>query len=495
MKKRHVTDIKTCCPRSRKSVIFGVVILVCFILAAGNSLAGQEKKEKTVTWKSEPEKVKIDDDLSYIYQQDTSSRLTALHILVKGGKRAVPPKQRGLAFLTTRLAVELPELNRIWRLMELGSTLYYHVEGDFLIISIRSLSEHLDETLDIILQGIKNPLFSGIRIENVKKYMEHRGKGEDDSPEQLMELTFFNTFFNAAANTYAGSIFGDPETLANIKKKDIQDFYDRCFNSANMIITVCSDLEKTALTPIMTKHFTDLPTGEPVKTKPVQVVIPEKKELFLGKNTRQVLISYGALLPRMSRGDYVSMVMLENLLGKGIGSKLWPLRAQKELAYSLDTRFIQMQDAGLLIILLRTDSDKRREARQALKDLLVNIHTAGFTMEDLDTARKLSKADFLRDNETKERRVRTLSYFEAMGVGIDFFTGFFSQMDQVTLEDFNAFLKKVLNPAQLLEVVIGPEVPEVPGVSGEAGESGESVESEESEEKVPEKAGSTGSKI
>ena len=170
-----------------------------------------------------------------------------------------------------------------------------------------------------------------------------------------------------------------------------------------------------------------------------------------------MLISFGALLPGMSRKNFALIYMLENLLGKGIGSKLWPLRAKKELAYSLNTRFFQMKDAGLLTIFLKTDISKREEAHQALKGLIIDLYKKGITPEDLAITKVRSRADFLRDNETKVRRAQWLAYFEALRVGFDYLEAFFSQLDQVTLEDLNTYLKKVLNPDQLLEVVIGRE--------------------------------------
>ena len=425
---------------------------------------GAQVREKEKIWKNQPEKVVVNDHLSFIYQQDLSSKITVIHILVKGGKRAVPVSQRGLSFITTGLAVEMPDIDEVRQLMQLATVHYYHVHGDYVTISIRCLTENLEKTLKIIARVLRKPLFSGLRISNVKRYLKHRQKAEEDSPERLMELTYFNTLFTS----YAGSIYGDLESLKKIKRKNILNFYKRFFNHANMFISVNTDLSKAEMIPIISKNFDSFPPGEIQQLEKVQASVPEKKEIFIKKDNQQVLISFGALLPGMSRKNFALIYMLENLLGKGIGSKLWPLRAKKELAYSLTTRFIQMQNAGLLIIFLKTDISKREEANQALKGLIIDLYKNGVTPEDLAITKVRSKADFLRDNETKERRSQWLAYFEALGVGFDYLEAFFSHLDQVTLEDLNTYLKKVLNPDQLLEVVIG-------GESGDEEETGSSA--------------------
>jgi zinc protease len=428
-----------------------LAVFVIFICLSGHILAQVQKKDKV--WKHQPEKVVINDHFSIIYQQDVSSEITVVHILVKGGKRAVPASQRGLSFITTGLAVEMPDIDEVRQLIQMATAHYYHVHGDYVTISIRSLTENLEKSLKIIARALKKPLFSGLRISNVKRYLKHRQKAEEDSPEQLMELTFFNTLFTS----HAGSIYGDLESLKKIKRKDILHFYKRFFNHANMVISVCTDLSKAELIPIIGKYFDSLPPGETQQLETVRASVPRKKEIFFKKDNQQVLISFGALLPRMSRKNFALIYMLENLLGKGIGSKLWPLRAKKKLAYSLKTRFIQMEDAGLLTIFLRTDISKKEEAHKSLKGLIIDFYKNGISPEDFAITKVRSRADFLRDNETKERRSQWLAFFEALGVGFDYLEAFFSYLDQVTLDDLNSYLKKVLNPDQLLEVVIGEE--------------------------------------
>jgi len=419
-------------------------------------------------WKHQPEKIQLkvnnDDNnyLSFIFQQDPSSEITVIQILIKGGKRAAPVSQRGLAVITTRLSVEMTTATSVRELMHLGSTFLYHVEGDYSTITVKSLSENLEETLAIITKVIKKPLFSGLRIRNIKKFMEHRKKREEDSPEQLMELTCFKAFFagtgkNDRDHGYAGSIFGDPDSRKKIKKKDIVHFYNRFFNRSHMVISVSSNLAKAEMETIIKKYFAGFPPGKPFEFQPVQSSIPTEKEFFLKRDNQQVLISFAALLPGMSRENYVLIYMLENILGKGIGSKLWPLRAQKDLAYNLNSRFRQLKDAGLLIIYLKTDAEKKQEAYLALKELITDFYKTGITKEELDITKVRARADFLRENETKVGKAQSLGYFDASGLGFDFIEAFFSYVENVTVDDFNGYLKKVLNPDRLIEVTIGPE--------------------------------------
>ncbi|MCP5047594.1 MAG: insulinase family protein, partial [bacterium] len=107
-------------------------------------------------------------------------------------------------------------------------------------------------------------------------------------------------------------------------------------------------------------------------------------------------------------------------------------------------------------IYLKTENKKKEEAHQSLKKLITGIYKTGITKDDLAVARVHAKADFLRSCETKEQRARQIAYFEAMGLGFGFLEGFFPAVDRTSLDDLNGYLKKVLNPEQMVEVMIGP---------------------------------------
>jgi predicted Zn-dependent peptidase len=67
------------------------------------------------------------------------------------------------------------------------------------------------------------------------------------------------------------------------------------------------------------------------------------------------------------------------------------------------------------------------------------------------------KSSFLRNNETKEERANTLSYFEALGLGLEFFNAFFSEIEAVSLEEINVYIKDILIPEKRIEVIVGPK--------------------------------------
>ena len=472
--------------------LFPLLFIIFFLgwlqFAQDNSMQNTQETQgvqKRKTWKNSPERIQVANKnkenensapFSFIFQQDISSPLTVIRLLIAGGKKSEPLDRKGLAFLTTRLAVEIPENSDVIKLMTLGSSISADVEGDYSSITITCLSENLAETLKIFSRTFMDPLFSSLRISTIKKNMVYQQKNEEDNTELLMEREYFNIFLEN--NGYGGSIFGlaegNPNSLEVIKKKDIENFYNTYFNRSHISIVVISDLIHSEIEPIIKKYFQTLALvpGEPVQS--VQEVGPsvqegqpkeefrndihnEKREYYFKKENIQSLVSLGALLPGMSPRHFVCAYMLENLLGGGIGSRIWPLREEMNLAYSLKAKAIQLKDAGIMWIYLKTDSSRKERAFGALKEILSNLYKNGISEEEFFAVKVRTRAHFMRNNETKEMRTFYLGLFERIGPGFEFIENFFSAVDTLTLADFNAYIQQVLKPGILVNIIIGPE--------------------------------------
>jgi zinc protease len=90
--------------------------------------------------------------------------------------------------------------------------------------------------------------------------------------------------------------------------------------------------------------------------------------------------------------------MLENLLGEGIGSKLWPLRSEMNLAYNLKAKAIQMRKAGILWVYLKTDNSRKEKASDALTKILTDLYQNGVSAEEFAATKIRTRAYFLRSN-------------------------------------------------------------------------------------------------
>jgi zinc protease len=417
--------------------LWGLALLAA---SAGRGLAAQKKV--------------LENGLTVILERDESSANTILQILIKGGMRAEPPAKRGLAFLTTRLSIDIPDLEKAQQLISLATRASANAGGDYSLISIECLSANLEPSLKVLSKIFLDPVFSGIRVETTKEHMEHQSRLEEDDSVQLGHLTALRAFF--AGSGYAGSMYGDKASLEVLKSKDVSELYKSEFVAPNIIMSFASDLPESTLLDLVGKYFSGLPAGHMVALSPVAASEPERKSIPIERDTKQTFISLAYRLPGISRRNFALASVLESLLGKGQGSRLWTLRAELKLAYNVNCRATQMQEGGIIEAFLETDTAKKEMAREALRSVLAELYRNGTTEDELLFAKNSAKTDFVRDIETKAGKAGIAAFFEASGLGLESCGSLFSEIDALNLDEVNSFIRDILEPERALEVAIGP---------------------------------------
>jgi zinc protease len=427
----------------RTAILIGIGAILIYATLGSRALAAQKEILKN--------------GLTVIFEHNDSSATTFLQFLIRGGQRAEPQGKQGLSFLTTQLTVEMPDSSKIRELMSLSSRFSVTSRGDYSLINIECLTSNFEQTLKILSKTIADPIISGLRIDSIKKYMRHQSEVERDNSLTIGHLASLAAYFGRPG--YEGSIYGHEETLRAIETKDASDFYKRWFTAPNIILAVASDLEKEQTLSLLGNYLAQFPSAESSTPLPKVVKrVPEERKIFVERETKQTLVSLAFLLPEVSPRNYVLNELLQNFLGEGAGSKLWPLRSEEKLAYNVGCRVTQMLEAGLLEAYLETDKTKKEEALKALNDRLTTIWEKGLSEEEFKAAKVMAKANFLRDNELKMTKAATLASFEALGLGFDYFDKFLAELEDLTLDETAAYIKGLLSPEKAFVVVAGPGV-------------------------------------
>lgn len=400
------------------------------------------------------QKIILDNGVTVLLEKDSSSATTVLQILVKGGMRAEPPGRAGLAFLTTRLSVEIPDSSKAQELIGLATRISIIGQGDSSIIHIECLSSNLEPSLKVLSKIFLDPLFSGIRVDAVKKHMEHQGKIEEDDSVELGHLAALRAFY--AGSGYGGSSNGDKASLGAIKSRDVSDFYKNIFVGSNILLCFASDLPEETLLTLAGRSFARLPRGNPVVLTSVPAAEPKDWSIRLERDTKQAFVGAAYRLPPVSRRNFTLATILQTALGKGQGSRLWPLRAEQKLAYNVNCRITQRQEGGLIEAYLETDAARENQARESLRDILGTLFDVGMTEEELLSVKTAARADFLRDTEAKSRRVSALALFESLGIGFDFADALRAEIEAPGVDEVNAYIREILAPEKALAITIGP---------------------------------------
>ncbi len=394
--------------------------------------------------------------LTVITQTDAASAITIVEIVIRGGASAEPDGRAGISHLTTRLAVNIPDesTSRDFMVMALRSGMASR--DDDAVIHLEFLTTFAEPVLASIVKIFIRPIFSDIRINRLIESMNHQRRIRVDDAGNEAHLVQRDTFFGGSG--YAGEVFGSEESLDALKVRDVRNFYEQQFVAGNIIVVAVSDLTPDVLSSLIERHFASLRPGRPAEgKKDLSLKDPPYPPRMVIKNQKQSFVSCAFSLPPLSRRDFARISLIENVLGRGVGSRLWELRSEKKLAYSVFAQAYFFRRAGFLETCLETDSAKTESARDALAAALRDFREHGMNDEEFAAGRAVLRANFLRANETKAARATTLGLFESIGLGAEFFGQFSTELFSLSLEEVNTEIKRLFDPARASWVIVGPE--------------------------------------
>ncbi len=428
-----------------------VLALASLVAAAGGSGRAAGPKGP---WVNPPERFILGTGIPCIYQKDTASPTTVVGLFIAGGKSAVPAGLDGLAAMSTRLLLEIPDEGKVRDLMAQATRLSYSSHEDGSIVLIECLTEHLEEALRVASKIIQQPLISGLRVGRAKELMTANWKTEDDDAIAAARSAALRAFFGGRG--YGSALFGTEESLKAIDRKDILAFVRRFVVKPNVFFCVVTDLERDAVRRLLEAAFDSLADGEAAALPPQEPALPETRDINLEKDTKQTYIGRAYALPRRGLADMARGTLLESLLGKGPGSRLWALRGAERLAYSVDADLTWTKAAGILVAYLETGRAKAAEAAKALERTLEELGRDGIGEEEMTAARTMARARFLRAAEAKTPRLRTLGLFETLGHGPDGAAGLLEEIEAVTSSDLSEYIRATLAPGRALSLTVGP---------------------------------------
>jgi predicted Zn-dependent peptidase len=432
------------------ALLSAILMLAGWAFIMRNDLAAQRQ----MPWRERPEKFMLSTGISCVYHRDKSSPTTVVALFARGGTSAVPGGLDGLAYLTTRLTLEIPDEGKVQDLMSQATRLSLFCSEDCSIVLIECLSENLERALRVGSEIIQDPLITGLRIGRVKELMKLYGRAEADESPIAGRRAVLRAFFGG--NGYGTDVYGTEESLEAIDRKGALAFYRRFFTKPNLFFCIGTDLEKEPVRALLERYFVKFPDGEPAGIAPAQPVLPSNRDIVLPKDTKQTYISRAFALPAPDAANQAKGYLLETLLGKGPGSRLWGLRMDEKLAYNVDSHVTWTKSSGILEAYLETENAKSARASEALDGVLTGLYDLGITDEELRMTGTMAKAQFLRATEAKAPRMQILGLFEVLGLGYGYLEGLFDAIEAVTLEDMNAYIRAALAPGKALKVTIGP---------------------------------------
>ncbi|MBC7364777.1 MAG: insulinase family protein [Candidatus Aminicenantes bacterium] len=386
----------------------------------------------------------------YQYEADTSN--TTMLIIFPGGQSLEPTFKPGLAYLTTRLMVELPDEEKIAQMEENGINLKAGTTPDYSFIQLDSLNSSLEIALKIVFQNLNQPLFSGLRIEAVKKIMAVEERKERTRLLSIGRLLLLRKIW--PSSSFVHSAFGGKLALKNINKKDISTFYSYLMNPETISLAIISGLKKEKILDLIKKYFVNPKKDtSSFSTKIEKSIRPESPEVkYEGPHGAAILV--GFVLKGDLHSIYPAAYVLEKIIGEGPGCLLWNLRHDRAYAYNVNSRLEIIGQKMILFAYLETEPELAETAHSDLLQVFLELYERGLSAEEIEKGKLLAHQSFFRESFNRDSRLHRLATFVTNNLPMEFFNSFFSNLLAVNQDSLNSLIKSSLQPEQAFSLVI-----------------------------------------
>jgi len=328
-------------------------------------------------------------------------------------------------------------------------TAYYEdIASDRLEVVFKLDSDRM-ASLSLLPEQLKS------EIEVVKE--ERRLRTDNDISGMLDEQLYASAFL---ASPYRWPVVGWMGDLNRITRDEMVEYFRIHYAPNNCILVLTGDFDTKAALAQITTWFGAIPAqpppAPPVLSEPEQRGERRAEVHYPAEN---VSVDIGYKAPSVASPDMPVLDVLSSILGDGESSRLHQaLVYRKQIALDASTFYRTRVDSTLFEIYLEMKPGKTgAEGEAALYAELDTLAKHGPTARELEKAKNLLEADFVKSLKTNNGVGEQLGFYEHV---FGDYNAMFKTIDRyraVTAEDCRRVAQRVFDPLQRTVVTLVPE--------------------------------------
>ena len=323
-------------------------------------------------------------------------------------------------------------------------------------VAFSTLKERTDEVLGIFHDVLTDPAFRENKIDLWKAQENSAIERRNDEPMGITAREFTNIVYGRD-NSYGWMI--EHQTVKNITRQDIVNFYKRYYFPANIILAIQGDFSAPEMKAKIEKLF----GGWNYKQEPVpafpKVTNQAKAGVYLATKTdvTQSSFAMGHLGGEFRDKDYPALEVMADILGGGFHSRLFrEVRSKLGYAYDVGAGWGANYDhPGVFEIEGSTKSPTTIQTLQAVEKEVSRIRSEEVTEEEVKSARDTVLNGFIFAFDTPSKTLNRLVRYTYYGYPDDFLFQYQKAIGKVTREDVLRVAKQYLDPSKFVIVVTG----------------------------------------
>ncbi|HSI43934.1 MAG TPA: pitrilysin family protein [Methylotenera sp.] len=347
------------------------------------------------------------------------------------------------------------------KMADIGAILGGEFDADRASFKLRTLSSEREQTqaLDVFTKVLQKPDFPEAVLNREKARIIAGLQEAATQPESISNKAFMSALYGK--HPYSLDESGEVDTVSQLKREDLQNFYTRYYSAKGSVIAMMGDMTREQANKIAENIATGMPQSAEIP--PIAAVeLPTKpivQRIVHPASQSHILIGY----PGIKRGDpdlfplYVGNYILG---GGGFVSRLTEeVREKRGLVYSVYSYFMPMGELGPFQIGLQTKKDQSEAAIQLVNQTLDKFLKNGVTEAELKAAKDNIIGGFPMRIDSNGKILDYLAMIGFYKLPLNYLDEYNKNVAKVTTAQIKDVFNRRLKPENFVTVIVGDPTP------------------------------------
>ena len=338
----------------------------------------------------------------------------------------------------------------------LGGVINAFTSKECTCVYVKLLDEHINIGIDVLSDMILNSRFDERDIKKEKSVILEELKMYEDSPDDLVyDLLLENIYKD---HSLGMNILGDRQSLKNLKRESILDYYNKYYVPNNSIISICGNFKFEEIVKQIEEKFK---TWQP-KSVDTTTTKPNFNPCIVKKNKdiEQVNLAINLdAIPMTNNREVYALSVVNNVFGGSISSRLFQkIREEKGLAYSIYSSQTLYEDCGELGIFASTSTENIQEVYKSILEEIELIRNEYISPQEIHESKEQLKGSYMLDLESTSSRMMSNGKNLLMRNKVDDEQDIIDYINAVEYDDVVKIIKKVFNTENMGVCIVGKDV-------------------------------------
>ena len=339
-------------------------------------------------------------------------------------------------------------------LESLGGTLNAFTGRENTCYYARMLDSSLPVATEILCDLLSNSTFEDKHVNMEKKVVLEEIKDCLDTPSDLVHDIFSKATWKDHPLGYP--ILGNVTTIRHIKRDDLLKYFRNHYLTTNTVVAAAGNIKHKELVRQVEKQLKLRKRGVQASRKTIEPRRYSARKVY-PRNIMQAHVVLGWEIVPYDHPDRYPLLMLNNILGGGMSSRLFQIIREKTgLAYSIFTFQDYYRDTGILGAYLGCDDSKVAQAVNLLVQEVDKIKAGDISDAEFSATKLQLSGNLMLGLESSTNRMNRLARNELyLGrfIGIN---ETMKNIERVSKDDLVRVANMYMTPENSSLVVLGP---------------------------------------